>query len=163
PPTGDDELIAGLYGVQGGMSAPTDLGEMQILFRISTDLLAIVGFDRYFQLVNPAWQEALGYTRAEMLATPFPDLVHPEDPEATMVVTERLMTGGGRLISYQNRYRAKDGSYRSLQWRVVVSIEQKRFYCVARDVTMRRDVHETASQLAAILDGSGDAIIIQSE
>lgn len=158
----DEELIADLYGVQGGMSAPTDLGEMQILFRMSSDLLSIIGFDNRFQLVNPAWQEALGYTRAELLATPFPDLVHPDDRETTRIVAERLKSGGGRLISFQNRYRRKDGSYRSLQWRAIVSIEKARYYCVTHDVSRRQGAHETASQLAAILDASGDAIIIQS-
>jgi PAS domain S-box-containing protein len=76
-------------------------------------------------------------------------------------VTARL-SQNGRLIAFQNRYRHRDGSYRTLSWRASVSSEKRRFYAVALDVTATAGARETASLLAAILDTSGEAIIVQS-
>lgn len=157
-----EELAAELYGKQREPGAPTDPEEMRILFDMSRDLLSIAGFDGHFQLLNPAWVVTLGYDRAELCARPFIDFVHPDDRAATVTVAARLQ-GGGRLVGFQNRYRAKDGSYRSLAWRATVSVEKQRYYAIARDVTERREWQETASVLSAIMDSSDDAIIVHGE
>jgi signal transduction histidine kinase len=72
------------------------------------------------------------------MAQSFLDLVHPDDREATLRELQRLAEGLD-AIDFENRYRCKDGSYKWLSWRVPSASDEAPFlYCVARDVTQRK-------------------------
>ena len=164
PPPADDELalaeLADELGALRGENMAT-MVEIRALFELSREMMVIAGFDGHFQLVSPAWTATLGHSRDELCATPFLDFVHPDDREVTRTVAERL-TRNGRLISFQNRYRHRDGSYRALSWRATVSMERQRIYAVAADVSDRVSARQNDSLLAALLETTGDAIIVQS-
>ncbi|MCU1267866.1 MAG: multi-sensor signal transduction histidine kinase [Acidobacteria bacterium] len=117
-------------------------------FALSQDMLCILGFDGYFRDVNPAWQKTLGYTRAELLATPFIEFIHPDDRDASLRESEKV-AGGQALIAFENRYRCKDGSYRSFQWSVTPVIEELVMYGVARDSTGRKQAEAATRQSEA--------------
>jgi serine/threonine-protein kinase len=110
-------------------------------FGLSLDLLVIAGFDGYFKEVNPAWEKTLGWSRAELLARPWLDFVHPDDRAMTMAATEQIVVGG-ELPAHENRYLCKDGSYRWLQWTARLIAGQDAIYGVARDITERRRAEE---------------------
>ena len=104
---------------------------------LSLNLLCIAGTDGYFKYVNPAWEMTLGYTREELLSHPYLEFVHPDDHEAT--VTEATHIASGRnTVSFENRYRCKDGAYKWLLWSAVVHAERGLIYAVAADVTERK-------------------------
>jgi PAS domain S-box-containing protein len=121
--------------------------DLDRFFKLSLDMFCIATFDGYFIRVNPAWQMILGYTDEEMRASPFIDFVHPDDCEVTTETMSALMTGE-RVIDFENRYRAKDGSYKRLQWTASPFIHQGLIYAVARDVTDRRAAEEALQQNA---------------
>src|SRR5437870_5018477 len=50
---------------------------------------------------------------------------------------------GQRTYNFDNRYRCKDGSYRSLQWKAAPSVGRQRIYAIARDVTESKRVENT--------------------
>jgi PAS domain S-box-containing protein len=127
-------------------------------FALSQDVLCILGFDGYFKDLNPAWEKTLGYTKAELLTTPFIEFIHPDDRKATLAEAEQV-AGGKALIAFENRYRCSDGSYRWFQWSVTPVIADQVMYGVARDVTERRQQEAASILLAAIVDSSDDAII----
>lgn len=85
--------------------------ELSRLFQLSLDLLCIAGFDGYFKVLNPAWEKVLGHSIEELLSKPWLAFVHPDDIDATIRAGETVMSGA-ELIRFQNRYRARDGSYR---------------------------------------------------
>ena len=103
-------------------------------FSLSIDLLCIAGTDGRFQRVNPAWEETLGWSADELTSTPYMDLVHPDDRAATAREAAGL-AAGGITVRFENRYRAKDGSYRWLSWKAAAAGEQGLIYAAARDVT----------------------------
>ncbi|MFH7026701.1 MAG: PAS domain S-box protein [Heteroscytonema crispum UTEX LB 1556] len=111
--------------------------ERQRFFEMSVDMLCIAGFDGYFQQLNPAWEETLGWTPEELKALPFIEFVHPEDREATLAQVQKLTQGAG-TIYFENRYRCKDNSWRWLSWRSRVQLKEKIIYAVARDITERK-------------------------
>lgn len=114
-------------------------------FTLSLDLLCIAGSDGYFKRLNPAWEKALGYTIEELLAKPFLEFIHPDDRPATIREAEKL--GKGQVtVSFENRYRCKDGSYRSLLWSATPFAEQQLIYAVARDVTALKRAQEALRQ-----------------
>jgi PAS domain S-box-containing protein len=163
---GDDDSDHGDAGLQEEALLRADAGtaatleELRTLFHLSTEMLAIASFEGYFLVLSSAWTSTLGFTPAELCARPFLEFVHPDDVAVTATVAGRLRQNG-RLIAFQNRYRRKDGTYRTLSWRAMVSEEKERYYCVARDVTERGDAHANAQLLAAVIELSGDAIIVQ--
>jgi PAS domain S-box-containing protein len=121
--------------------------DLDRFFKLSLDLFCIATFDGFFIRVNPAWQTMLGYTDEEMRASPFMNFVHPEDRAATEDRMSALTTGE-RVVDFENRYRAKDGSYKRLQWTSAPFIHQGLIYAVARDVTDRRAAEEALQQNA---------------
>ncbi len=124
--------------------------EVERLYDLSPDMIATVGFDGYFKRLNPAWEHVLGYPRAALLARPFIELVHPTDQEATRCEAARLAGASGDTVSFLNRYRSADGSYRWLQWNAHPDTEQGLFYAMARDVTIHKHAEEALEQQAEL-------------
>jgi len=122
--------------------------EVDLFFRLSRDLLAIADFKGYFQRVNPAWEQALGWTPEELLARPYLDFVHPDDRESTLAEAAKLTTGAV-TITFENRYRSKDGSYRWLQWNSTPLTERGVIYADARDITHLKQAEEQLHRYAA--------------
>ena len=125
--------------------------ELDRFFRLSLDLFCVATFDGYFIRVNPAWETVLGWSEAELRQSPFMDFVHPDDREKTVTEMSALLTGA-RVIGFENRYRAKDASYRWLQWTSAPFPAQGLIYAVARDVTDRKTAEGRMSQLVKELD-----------
>jgi PAS domain S-box-containing protein len=124
--------------------------ERDQLFVLSLDMLCIAGFDGYFKQLNPAWEKALGWTLAELMAVQFVDLVHPEDVESTLREMQRLRLGG-TTIDFENRFRTKDGAYRWLSWCSASLPEQGLMYAVARDVHERKKLERMKSDFISVV------------
>lgn len=122
---------------------------------LSLDLIATASFEGYFIRLNPAWRIALGWTEAELKARPLLEFVHPDDREATVAEVARQTEAGEQVLSFENRYLHRDGSYRWLQWTSRPDAEARQLIAVARDVTARKQAEEAerlrASQLEQAL------------
>ncbi|MFM2045802.1 MAG: non-motile and phage-resistance protein [Pseudomonadota bacterium] len=110
-------------------------------FELSLDLLAVANAEGRFVDVNPAWELALGRTRAEMTAGAYLDLIHPDDRAGTTTVA-RAVLAGERVAGFENRYRHSDGHYIWLQWSAVLRREDGLIYSIARDVTVQKRTTE---------------------
>ncbi|NQD35529.1 diguanylate cyclase [Permianibacter sp. IMCC34836] len=107
-------------------------------FSLSLDMLCVADTDGRFHDINPAFVRALGYDRADLLQQPFLDLVHPEDLAATLAEIDKLKTGVD-TISFDNRYRCKDGHWLWLNWTTPAPAPgSKLLYAIARDITERK-------------------------
>jgi len=137
-------------------------------FELSRDLHCTAGFDGYFQHLNAAWTDTLGWSASELRSRPFAEFVHPDDRART----ERESAGlarGGQTIEFVNRYATKDGDWRWIDWRAVAHPEDGLIYASARDVTaskrsaltlvaserQTREILETAYDAYISIDESG--------
>jgi PAS domain S-box-containing protein len=135
--------------------------ERDRFFEISLDLLAIANLDSYFVRLNPAWEQTLGFTTAELMAKPYLDFVHPDDRAATLATAQGL-SRGQTVVRFENRYLCKDGSYSWLSWSSRPYDEQNLVYAVAYDITEQKRDEELLRQSEElkrrILESSRDCI-----
>lgn len=119
------------------MARPPQIPEqfdLERFFDYAIDMLCIADASGYFLKVNRAFERVVGYTREELLAKPFVEFVHPDDRAETIAETRRLSTGM-LCLTYENRYRAKDGSWKNVAWTCYPDPETGLLYAVARDMT----------------------------
>jgi two-component system, sensor histidine kinase and response regulator len=102
--------------------------ELDAFFTLTPDLLGVVSHDGYFLRLNPAWTQVLGFSLAQMRAMPFLEFLHPDDREASLAAMSRA-TGGSRVINFANRYRTRDGSYRTRRRETSPSASRLRRAC----------------------------------
>ena len=135
--------------------------ERDRFFDLSVDLLATINFEGYFLRLNPAWEQTLGFTTAELMAQPYLDFIHPDDIATTQAASQRL-SAGQMVMRFENRYRCKDGSYRWLSWSSRPYDEQNLLYAVAHDITEQKRDEELLRQneelTRRILESNRDCI-----
>jgi PAS domain S-box-containing protein len=142
-------LLAGLVAAVAVNAARRARAQTELdrIFMLSPDLIAVADFDGHFTRVNPAVEQILGYTPEELLARPYLDFVHPDDRERTAAEAAAI-TAGRSTIAFENRYRGKDGAYRLLEWTTTPVVKDRAMYGVARDVTERREAEAQRERLA---------------
>lgn len=132
------------------------LREFHTFFDVSLDMMCIAGTDGYFKRVNPAFERTLGWTEDELVSKPFAEFVHPDDVEATNQEVAKLSLGIP-TISFENRYRCADGSYKHLLWTSRPDAQTGTLYAIARDISELRQVRE---QFRLALEASPSAMLL---
>jgi len=120
---------AGFHGAVAGEAS------VARLFEMTSDLLATISLDGHFTLLNPAWEQLLGWNLEDMLLRPVDEFVHPEDVEQTLALMRSGSEGPSQFENFTNRYRHRDGSWRWLLWSG--RCDGSTWYAAAKDVTDR--------------------------
>jgi len=111
-----------------------ELQNFEKLFNLSADLICIAGTDGYFKRINPAFESTFGWDDAYILATPYLELVHPDDlkaaeEEVTGMVSDKKV----RQVTY--RTKTKSGIYKAIRWETTPDPNTGNLFCIGRDVT----------------------------
>jgi len=134
-------LIIILNNTRRRNKAEAQMKEYQYFFNNNNDLCGIANSTGYFDAINANFIKTLGYSEKEFYATPFIDLIHPDDVASTLEIYGQLKSGA-LVINFVNRYRKKDGGYLYLDWNATPNAATGKLYCVARDITERREAQE---------------------
>ncbi|SMP82475.1 PAS domain S-box-containing protein [Desulfonatronum zhilinae] len=120
--------------------------ELERFFNVSLDLLCIADVHGRFIRLNPEWEKVLGYPLSELEGRPYLDFVHPDDVDQTQAASTHLNSQQDVLF-FENRFRARDGSYRWIEWRSKPQGEI--IHSAARDVTERKRTEQALAQAVA--------------
>lgn len=165
-----------IYAI-GGIS--TDITERKKLedslkatdafFNMSFDIFTVAKNDHFIK-INAAFTNTLGYTQKDMDEIKFMDLTHPEDrPTSDEVLTQILK--GNTVVSFKNRVRHKDGTYRWLDWNSSIDLKEGIIYSAARDITEQialemeqqkavEELYENEEKLRVIVENIGEGVIV---
>lgn len=119
--------------------------ERDRFFSLSQDLLCVMDFQGQFTQLNPAWEKTLAISRQQILGKSFLELVHPEDRLSAHKALEKLISQP-EIITFENRYRCADGSYRWLFWNATPDRERELIYAVVHDITYRVEAEAALKQ-----------------
>ena len=136
--------------------------ELERYFTSSLDLLCIADLKGKFIRLNPEWERVLGYSIDELEGRMFLDFVHPDDLNDTLQAISK-MESKEHINNFENRYLAKDGSYKWIEWRSAPI--DGLIYAAARDITNRKLAEEKlekeSSLLKSLLDSIPDMIFFK--
>ncbi|PTN38736.1 PAS domain S-box protein [Desulfonatronum sp. SC1] len=123
--------------------------ELDCFFSISQDLLVIKQKNGYILRLSPAWEHLLGYPRSELEGYKYLRFIHPADQTDSVATFEKLSTAK-YVRSLINRYRARDGGYRTIEWNLQAMGEF--VYAVGRDITVRKQDEDALQQRDLLLE-----------
>lgn len=83
--------------------------------------------------VGGRWTPLLGWTRDELLATPYLDLVHPDDVPSVRASASAFAEPGGGIEGLTHRVRCRAGGWRHVMWRA--RLEDDLIHGIGTDVT----------------------------
>ncbi len=104
---------------------------------MSMDFLCVADAAGRIHRVNFAFAQVLGHDPASLAGRSFLDFVHPEDRARTEEAAARV-AAGAPLVGFENRFLARDGDARWMEWTATLAPETGLLHAVGRDVTARR-------------------------
>jgi len=134
--------------------------ERDRLFNLSLDLLAVGDLNGRQLQVNPAWVRVLRWSRDDIMARTFVELVHPDDRARARQAQEELRQGVP-VRDLELRTLCRDGSHRWISWSSFPLTARQTVFTVARDITDHKTaeaqlhryqvrLQQLASQLATV-------------
>src|SRR5688572_150796 len=116
--------------------------------------MVVANVDGRFVAVNPAFCEMVGYTEAELLATGFLALTHPDDRAASRETVDRMLAGDMTSPTIEKRYITRDG--RTVWANVVISSIRDdggrplHTMATVEDITARKSLEEELRRSQAL-------------
>ena len=104
----------------------------------------IADLDGKYLSVNPAWTATLGWSEADLLGKSSQWLLHPDDRGKSRAEHDRLAKGH-KTLRFENRFRAKDGSYHWISW--IAAPDSGQVYSTGRDITEHKQAEEKIRRL----------------
>ena len=120
-------------------------------FYLSNELFCICDMEAKPLQLNPAVAKALGWSREEMLALSWLDLVHQDDEAQAQKALAKLAQGN-EVVGLKLRFHRKDGSIIHLSWNIFPVPGANIIYCAGRDISRQVKREGEKNRLIAELE-----------
>jgi PAS domain S-box-containing protein len=116
----------------------------------AVDLICSLDSEGVFLQVNSASQKLLGYKPAELIGIALHEIVVVEDRQAAAdaVVEAVLRT---KETAFELKMQAKEGHQVEMAWSTVWSESEKTLFCVAHDLSQRRQTERVKQEITAMI------------
>lgn len=137
----NNEVVA-FAGIGRDISKKVDAEEERgRLFEVAQELIGIISMDGYCKELNPAWENLLGWSRAELETEHIISFIHRNDQKVTQAALDELATGK-KITGLVNRFQCKDGSFKWLNWNATPYPQRNSIYLFARDITQEQELQQ---------------------
>jgi PAS domain S-box-containing protein len=113
--------------------------------------VALVAPDGRFQAVNTTLQRMLGYSEAELLATTFSALTHPDDLPKNQALVDEALRAQRDSYEYEKRFMRKDGTPLWVQVNAALVRDEldlpHQLVCQVMDITVRREAEARLKEI----------------
>lgn len=116
----------------------------------SLDIICSLDRTGRFTVANPACQQILGYSEDELLGMNLKNLLHPED----VGYLEKSLSAAisGNIDSkLETRIKHRQGREMCLDWSMHWVPFEERFFCVAHDITVRKQAERMKQEIMAMV------------
>ncbi len=138
-----------------------ELENYKRLFDLSNDLICVISSDGLFQKVNPTFSSVLGWNSDDLLNQPFFDFIHPDDAKASGSDFSKFVEKDAPTHTI-SRFRAKDNSFKILQWSATKNNTSGDIYATAHDISKIREADRklrlSEERWKFALENSGDGL-----
>jgi PAS domain S-box-containing protein len=129
----------------------------------SLDVICTINDEGRFVFVSTASQQLWGYKPDELVGRKYMELVLPEDHEKTQQAAADIIAGRPAR-DFENRYLRKDGSSVPISWSASWSEMDKIMFCVARDVTARKQLEQMHLQFRSLFESlPGNCLVLKPD
>ncbi|MFV8327745.1 PAS domain S-box protein [Flavobacterium sp. ZS1P14] len=117
------------------------LNDNNKILDFSLDLICSYNEEGRFVHMNAASERILGYKPQELIGKKYMDFIFHDDAENTRMAAIDIRSGV-QLTMFENRFIHKNGSIVPLLWSAVWDDEYKMSYCMAKDVTDKKNLEK---------------------
>ncbi len=129
------------------------------MMEYSQDVICSIDEAGRFAEVSPACRSVWGYSPDDLKGRCYIEMVHPDDVAKTNETARRIVSGEA-VQDFENRYLRQDGSTVDMLWSARWSVEEESMFCVARDITGRKQAEE---ELRAAKEAAEEASLAKSQ
>lgn len=115
--------------------------ELNGFFRLSPDIIGIVGTDGYIKKINPSICAILGYEAEELMGQPYLAYVHPDDHEKMLLELDRVRQSPDPLY-FEIRLITRTGDTRWIAWTASPVVNASLVFAVGKDITQKKRAEE---------------------
>jgi PAS domain S-box-containing protein len=116
----------------------------------ASDVICSISEQGRFSAVNPASFSVWGYQPKQLVGKKFVDIIfHDDVPRVTRAFQE--LVGGKTLKEFEARVLRQDGTIIDTNWSTTWSAQEQSLFCVAHDVTARKEVERLKQEFVAMV------------
>ncbi len=114
------------------------------------DVIFTIDSSGRFSMINNACLNSWGYLPEELIGQKINKVLHKADRALTMVLINKLIKGASSR-TFETRLICKDGSTIDVLWSATWSKIEKSLFCVAHDITQRKEVERLKRDFYAMV------------
>ncbi|MCG8569479.1 MAG: GGDEF domain-containing protein [Spirochaetes bacterium] len=111
-------------------------------FHLSSDLFCITNKDGFFQQINPAFTDTLGYSIENLKKKSFIDLIYPKE-KANIVKTIQNLKDNQSSENIKNRFLSASGKLIRLKWKIYFDEKSNLYYSIGQNISDQNEDIET--------------------
>lgn len=135
--------------------------ELDQIFKVSPEIILIIGFDGYIKKINPAATRILGYTEKEFLNTHYLSFIHPDDLTDVKESIKKLMKGEKNL-HLEVRCITKTNKIVWLSWSPTPDLDHHRIIATASDITLLKKQKTSLEKLNKKLENRAQDLAVSN-
>ncbi|MCX6613472.1 MAG: PAS domain S-box protein, partial [Acidobacteria bacterium] len=134
--------------------------ELDAYFTHSRVIHIVMNSAGRFVRVNPAFSKLLGLSERRACSRHFCEFIHPDDIEKSKQEYLAVLSGK-HCEGFENRYRAADGSFHWIQWRVPPPLAgSDLLFATGIDITENRKLQQEMHLLATLARRTNNAVVV---